>query len=502
MRSVQRAVALAAAVGAATGLAGGPRAGVAGEPPSGGSAERNPTVIFTAPGPQQVTLTACNASGQCSSVTKTILVLDPRPAVASASATPARLEQGQSVLLDAAATGAPPLAYSWQVLQGGVVVATLFGAHAAWLTTGQALGPYTANLTVTNAFGEAAAAPGFTVVPRSATRFYTVRPCRVLDTRVSHQTLLGPGPPLVIPLGGACGIPLSARAVAANVTAVAPTSPGYVSVYPADFAHATVSSVNFDAGRTRANAQVLPVSTDGAARLAAAASLARPGAVDLLLDVSGYFASPSGSPPAALEFQARLCPFGFCEFATGTEIFFSQAFAGTPSEYRYDWTGSGVFTDRSPTPIKSHVYTTALGVMTPAVQVVGASVVSTLAQPTPMYITAEIPTALPAAPSVVSAAFVGYVDSSPVDPTLTGLHPAYQLVIANTPPNLFGYNVYASKNGSGFQLVAALAPALPASEPLVVDNFSPPGDSLRIAVSAVSFAGEGPMSVPLSLTHP
>jgi len=69
-----------------------------------------------------------------------------------------------------------------------------------------------------------------------------------------------------------------------------------------------VSWLNFKAGVTRANAGVLPLSTDGTARLAAAASLARPGAVDLLVDVSGYFASPAGGPPAALELQARLCP--------------------------------------------------------------------------------------------------------------------------------------------------------------------------------------------------
>jgi PKD repeat protein len=500
MHWLRLAVALAAALGAGSDVAS--PAGVAGEGPEGGSTARNPTVVFTTAGPQNVTLTVCNQSGGCSSVTKTVLVLDPRPAVSGFSVTPPRLEQGQSVLLDATGTGAPPLSYSWQVLHNGVVLGTLFGAHVTWPTTGEPVGTYTATVKLTNAFGSLGAAADFTVVPRSATRFFTVRPCRALDTRVTQQALAEAGPPLVIAVGGVCGVPVGARAVAVNVTAVAPTANGFVSVYPADFAHATVSSINFNAGATRANSAVLPLSTDGTARLAAVASLVRPGSVDLLVDVSGYFASPTGSPPAALEFQARLCPLGFCEFAAGTAIFFSQAFAGTPSEYRYDWTGSGVFSERSPTPIKSHVYPTAAGVVTPAVQVVAGSVVSTLAQGTPIYISAEIPTELPAAPVVVSASFVGYVSTSAVDPTLTGPHPAYQLVIANTPPNLFGYNVYASNNGGAFQLVAALDPALAASEPLVVDNFSPPGDSLRIVASAVGFAGEGPRSAPLALTHP
>jgi len=500
MCSLRLAAVLAAVLAAGPGVDPGPAPDAGGARPESGSTARNPTVVFTAPGPQSVTLTVCNQAGQCSSVTKTVLVLDPRPAVTGFSVTPARLEHGQSVLLDATASGAPPLAYSWQLLHHGVALGTVFGAHVSWPTAGQPLGTYTASLSVTNASGSAAAAAGFSVVAASATRYYTVAPCRALDTRISHQPLLGPGPQQVIAVGGVCGVPVGARAVAANLTAVAPTSPGFLSVYPADFAHPTVSSLNFNAGVTRANSAVLPLSTDGTARLAALASLVRPGSVDLLVDVAGYFASPTGSPPQALEFQARLCPFGFCEFAAGTAIFFSQAFAGTPSEYRYDWTGSGVFSERSPTPIKSHVYASALGVVTPAVQVVAGSVVSTLAQPTPMYITAPIPPELPAAPVVTAASFAGYLSSSPVDPTISGPHPAYQLAIANTPPNLFGYDVYASKNGGPFQLVAALAPAL--SEPLVVDNFSPPTETLRIVVTAVGFAGEGPASAPLALTHP
>ena len=478
--------------------------GAAGSPPAapeGGSTQQNPTVVFTSPGSQTVTLTVCNAEGQCSSQTQTVAVLDPRPAVTSATVTPPQVALGQSVLLDAAATGKPPLSFSWQVLHNGVVVAAVFGAHASWSSAGAAPGTYSASLAVANAYGSAGAAAVFSVAPAAGARFYTVAPCRLLDTRILHQPLAGPGPPRTIAVGGFCGVPPAARAVALNLTVVGPTAPGFVSVYPADLAHPTVSSLNFGAGAVRANNAVLPLSSDGTARLAAAATLSPPGSVDLLVDVSGYFASPPDGPPAALEFDARLCPFGFCEFAAGTSIFFSQAFAGTPSEYRYDWTGSGVFTERSPRPIKSHVYTSAVGVVTPVVQVASGASVSTLAG-APMVISAEMPQDLPPAPVVSAATYAGQVTSSPIDPTISGPHPSYLLAIANPPPNLFGYNVYTSKNGAPFQLAAALDPTLPASEPLVVEPFSPPGDSLRILVSAVSFAGEGPVSGPIALTHP
>lgn len=480
----------------ASGAAGSPSAA-----PEGGSTQQNPTVVFTSPGSQTVTLTVCNAQGQCSSKTQTVVVLDPHPAVTALTVTPPQVELGQSVLLDAAASGKPPLSFSWQVLHNGVVVAAVFGAHTTWSSAGAAPGPYSANLVVTNAYGSAGAAAVFTVTPAAAARFYTVPPCRLLDTRILHQPLAGSGPPRTIAVGGVCGVPPAARAVALNLTVVGPTEPGFVAVYPADLAHPTVSSLNFGAGAVRANNAVLPLSSDGTARLAAAATLSRPGSVDLLVDVSGYFATPPGGPPAALEFDARLCPFGFCEFAAGTAIFFSQAFGGAPSEYRYDWTGSGVFTERSPTPIKSHVYASAVGVVTPSVQVASGTSVSTLAG-APMFISSEMPQDLPPAPLVSAVTFAGEVSSSPIDPTITGPHPSYLLAIASPPPNLFGYNVYASKNGAPFQLAAALDPTLLASEPLVVEPFSPPGDSLRILVSAVSFAGEGPASGPISLTHP
>jgi PKD repeat protein len=264
----------------------------------GSSSAQNPAIIFTVPGPQTVTLTACNAAG-CTSTTNTVMVLDPRPAVSTFSVTPAQLEQGQSLLLDASASGAPPLSYTWQVLSGSVVVATLLGADVTWPTTGAPPGTYTASLTVGNAAGTATSSATFTVVPASSTQFFTVTPCRALDTRLTSQPLVGLGLPLLIAVGGVCGVPMGARAVAANVTVVGPTAAGYVAVYPSDFAHPTVSWINFGAGATLANGGVLPLSTDGTARLAATANLL--GTVHLLVDVSGYFASPGGIPPAAAE---------------------------------------------------------------------------------------------------------------------------------------------------------------------------------------------------------
>jgi hypothetical protein len=86
--------------------------------------------------------------------------------------------------------------------------------------------------------------------------FYTVKPCRVADTRnavgIAGGPALASGTTRDFQVTGVCGVPTDAHAVAANVTAVVPGSPGYLSVYPPGTSAAT-STINFAAGSTRAN---------------------------------------------------------------------------------------------------------------------------------------------------------------------------------------------------------------------------------------------------------
>jgi hypothetical protein len=68
--------------------------------------------------------------------------------------------------------------------------------------------------------------------------------------------------------------------VAAHATVVQPSAAGFVSLWPADYPHGMVSAVNFAAGATRGNSLVLPLSTDGAARLKAGLPASEPVLVD------------------------------------------------------------------------------------------------------------------------------------------------------------------------------------------------------------------------------
>jgi len=132
--------------------------------------------------------------------------------------------------------------------------------------------------------------------PNLGTSLYTLAPCRVVDTRTSQSPILsGAASPRLFQITGACGIPATARAVAANITVVNATQAGYVTLFPADQGLPATSTLNFQAGQIRSNNAILPLSVDG--KLAAILGPAAGGQVDVVLDVSGYFAADTPSLP-------------------------------------------------------------------------------------------------------------------------------------------------------------------------------------------------------------
>jgi glucose/arabinose dehydrogenase len=119
---------------------------------------------------------------------------------------------------------------------------------------------------------------------------HTVTPCRVLDTRDPAGPYGGPalaaGSDRTFVIGGQCGIPVGARAIAANLTVTGSTSPGFLVVLPAGGALATTSAINFRAGQTRANDAIVTLGPSGAV-LVRTGILA--GTVHFILDVTAYF---------------------------------------------------------------------------------------------------------------------------------------------------------------------------------------------------------------------
>jgi FG-GAP repeat len=127
-----------------------------------------------------------------------------------------------------------------------------------------------------------------------AQRFFTIQPCRAVDT----QTAAGEfgGPSLVddvarsyrLPLNTACGLPANATAYALSAT-VDPTRPvaqgglGYLTLFPTGSPQPFVSTLNALDGFIASNAAIVPAGTGGA--VSAFAS----GGTHLILDVVGFF---------------------------------------------------------------------------------------------------------------------------------------------------------------------------------------------------------------------
>jgi hypothetical protein len=92
-----------------------------------------------------------------------------------------------------------------------------------------------------------------------------------------------------VKVAGACGIPATARAVAANVTVLQSTGPGRLTLHPGDLSASSTSTINFSAGITRANNATLPLALDGTGTLSLSATVNGGGTVHVIVDVSGYF---------------------------------------------------------------------------------------------------------------------------------------------------------------------------------------------------------------------
>jgi hypothetical protein len=128
--------------------------------------------------------------------------------------------------------------------------------------------------------------PGIPVAAQPG--FYTLAPCRLLDTRLASggSAPLASGTERVVAARGACGIPAEATAVVLNVTVTGSNQGGEVGLYAQTAAEAA-NRIRFTAAATRANNAIVALHTDGALRVQPLLTAA--GSVDVILDVAGYF---------------------------------------------------------------------------------------------------------------------------------------------------------------------------------------------------------------------
>jgi len=154
------------------------------------------------------------------------------------------------------------------------------------------------------------AGPAFEPAPGGAATtaggFIGVTPKRLLDTRPDGSAVTqrtgciaatdGAGAGRAVKVTGtvnaqATTVPEGAAAVALNVTVVAPTLPGFLTVYPTGASKPTASSVNYTTGQVVPNGVFVKVGTGGQINL-----FANAGCPQVIVDVVGYF---EGTTPTA-----------------------------------------------------------------------------------------------------------------------------------------------------------------------------------------------------------
>jgi len=118
--------------------------------------------------------------------------------------------------------------------------------------------------------------------------FFTITPCRALDTRSAAPYPASTQQAVVIG-GGSCPIPSTARAVSLNVTVIAPTGAGYLALFAGDGIRPTTSTLNFGPGQTRSNNAFVALASNGLGTIAIVPEVAGGGTVHVVVDVVGYF---------------------------------------------------------------------------------------------------------------------------------------------------------------------------------------------------------------------
>jgi hypothetical protein len=121
-----------------------------------------------------------------------------------------------------------------------------------------------------------------------ALAYFTLAPCRAVDTRGADAPPLATNSTRAFQLAGVCGSPARAKLVAVSLTVVRAQALGHLEIFPGDQTTPPgTSSLNFGPGQTRSNNAILLLATDGSGTVKVRSVTS--GSVDLVVDVLGYF---------------------------------------------------------------------------------------------------------------------------------------------------------------------------------------------------------------------
>jgi hypothetical protein len=182
--------------------------------------------------------------------------------------------------------GPPGTVYEWSIINGTITEGA--GSRRILWTAGPAPSPTEISVKLTAPAGCSSSSTTsvslFSAVSPAAS-FYTVTPCRLVDSRFTDRPALGGVASRIIQAGGRCGVPLTAKSVSLNVTVVPSMADGHLTLHPSDRPMPLASTLNYAWGRVRANNAIIRLSADGTLTVFNGGA----GPTDFILDVNGYF---------------------------------------------------------------------------------------------------------------------------------------------------------------------------------------------------------------------
>jgi hypothetical protein len=125
--------------------------------------------------------------------------------------------------------------------------------------------------------------------PSQGANFYTLTPCRILDTRDPDGLWGGPalsaGAVRSFMIAGRCFVPATATSISINATVTQPTALGHLTLFPGGSPLPLASTINYRAGQTRANNAIVLMGANGTLSVACGQAT---GTTHFILDVNGY----------------------------------------------------------------------------------------------------------------------------------------------------------------------------------------------------------------------
>lgn len=158
--------------------------------------------------------------------------------------------------------------------------------------------------------------------PVGASLFGILNPVRVLDTRVSSQTL-GPAETITQAIAGADGVASNASAIVSSITVTNTSAASFFTVFPGG-ARPVASDLNWVAGQTIPNLTVATLSDTGTVSVYNDA-----GSADLVIDGFGYFVPESPAPVVILSTSLPSTSVG--------DIGYSATLSGYGGTIPYSW---------------------------------------------------------------------------------------------------------------------------------------------------------------------